>query len=282
MIATGTLKAVKIRRANTGAEVRTFAGPVERICEVAWSPDGTTIASSSCEGTAKLWNAATGAMVRDLSIAPNSIFAVWWSPDGQTIASGNRDGTVKLWRVSTGTLIWTLAGAARAGHMGEVISLAWSPDGRAIASGGRDRTAKLWDAQSGALRHTLQGAVAGIDPQPGYGFGVHGVTVVWSPDGRTLAASGFDDKKVKLWNPDSGKLVGTLQTPETGIESLSWSRDGGTLASGGGYTQFWNFPAGALHVSAPVEHAPARQIAFRPDGKTLANATREHYGEQRG
>jgi WD40 repeat protein len=63
---------------------------------VAWSPDGTTLASGSLNEV-KLWN-KDGTLLRTLEGHSSYVWSVAWSPDGTTLASGSLDGTVKLWR----------------------------------------------------------------------------------------------------------------------------------------------------------------------------------------
>ncbi|HLK69600.1 MAG TPA: SUMF1/EgtB/PvdO family nonheme iron enzyme [Bryobacteraceae bacterium] len=250
---------------GSGALLRTFGGQKDCVCAMAWSPDGQTIAANGDGGTVRLWRADSGTVSRDLGTHPNSVYSLAWSPDGRTLASGAYDHTVKLWDVNSGGLAKTLAG-----HVGEVFSVAWSPDGRAIASGSRDRTAKIWDTSSGALLHTLAGKESGVPEQLGYGV-PNTVTLAWRPDGQTIAAAGFDDRRVKLWQPATGALLRDLETPTLGIYSLSWSPDGATLASGGGYIQIWSRDGTLLSELFLRQSVPSRMVAYGPDGKTLAS-----------
>jgi WD40 repeat protein len=69
---------------------------------LAWSPDGTLIASGADNRTVRLWEARSGQLVRTLEGHTHSVQSVAWAPDGQHLASGADDNTVRLWDSMTG------------------------------------------------------------------------------------------------------------------------------------------------------------------------------------
>jgi len=71
---------------------------------VAFSPDGTVLASVSSDKTVKLWDAGTGALRQTLEGHRDSVNAVAFSSDGTALASASNDKTVKLWETRTGAL----------------------------------------------------------------------------------------------------------------------------------------------------------------------------------
>jgi WD40 repeat protein len=139
-----------------GEELLTFADHHAGVTDVAWSPDGRTIASSSLDATAKIWDAATGQVIRDLYPDAHKmpVSAVSWSPDGDRIAAYTYDGTGRIWDATTGEELVTLTGQTH-----EVWKMQWSRNGERIFTYGHDPTIRVWDAASGAelLRYDLEG-----------------------------------------------------------------------------------------------------------------------------
>jgi len=65
--------------------------------QVAFSPDGTRLASASLDKTVRLWDASTGQELEVLGTHETSVRSVAFSPDGTRLASGSDDKTVRIW-----------------------------------------------------------------------------------------------------------------------------------------------------------------------------------------
>ncbi len=138
----------------------TVQGHKYEVKSVAFSPNGSTIASGSKDKTMKLWDVATGELKATFEGHTDGINSVAFSPDGLMLASGGGlwakmwkdadDKTVRLWDVETGEVRTVLTG-----HRSPINSVAFSPDGLIIASGSDDGTIKLWDVATGELKVTL-------------------------------------------------------------------------------------------------------------------------------
>ena len=178
----------------------TLTGHSDAVHFVAYSPDGTRLASASSDGTVKIWDVITGQELltlpgRTRETVPERMRAVVaYSPDGGRLASAGNDMTVRLWDAVSGREVLP----PLRGHTEPVVRLAFSPDGRRLVSGGMDSTVRVWDATTGQE--------VGFSPLEDRHY-VAGVA--YSPDGRWLASAGWDSI-VRVWDATTGQEVSKL------------------------------------------------------------------------
>ena len=193
--------------------------------------------------------------------APVSAIAI--SADKRTLASGSEDESAKIWDLATGKALFTLKG-----HKQDVRALGFSADGKMLATGWQD--VKLWDVDTGkelAMLPLHRGVI----------------TVVFSPDGRTLATES-DGELVQLWNVETRQLKATLQNYlGSRTSGLAFSRDGKLLATASETEPYpklpklWDAATGELLTTFEGQETRPSCVAFSPDGTTLAvGAWRPH------
>jgi eukaryotic-like serine/threonine-protein kinase len=240
----------------------TLKGHVGGVTSVAYSPDGSLLASSDghermpAQGEIKLWDAASGREIRTLSDHQRYIFLVRFSPDGLRLASASLDGTVRIWDVATGRTIQTLRG-----HRGAVYGVAFSPEGRRLASSGADGTVRIWDLEAASEVFSLSGHVGAVR------------CVAFRPDGRRLASGGVDGK-VRIWDA-AGTPLGILSGHSATVRAVEYSPDGRSLATGSydRTVRIWEEESRReLHCLRGHE-AEVITVRFSRDGRRLASAS---------
>ena len=227
---------------------------------VAFSRDGSRLASGSFDGTATVSDRA-GRVQFAIRASDRTINALALSPDGKTLATAARDGAVQLYETENGDKIRVLEGD-------EAWSLAFSPDGSTLAAGMKDGSIASWTVETWEKRQA----------PAGHSLGVAGLA--FSPDGKTLASASWD-RTIKLWDPAVLIPVATLEGHPHEVRSVAFSPDGQTLASGdgpeagtdlAGTLMTWDLATRAPRVRLRAHPGRIGSVAFSPDGKTLATA----------
>ena len=194
----------------------TIYGHTGPVMSVAFSPDGTRLATSSSDG-ARLWDAHTGVPLVELKGQTNGVTSVAFSPDGARLATGSGNNTVRLWDARTGEPLLELANTQTAG-LTFVTSVAFSPDGTRLAIGNNDKTARLWDARTGVPLLELKGHTDSV------------TSVAFSPDGTRLVTGSYDET-ARLWDARAGAALLELKGHTDGVTSVAFSPDGTRLAT---------------------------------------------------
>ncbi|MFD0000593.1 NB-ARC domain-containing protein [Nocardia sp. NPDC127526] len=152
--------------------VAAWAGHIGDVIGCAFSPDGTTLTTTSDDGTARLWSVADRTTTHVLRDHPGGVRGRAFSPDGALFASTGQDGTARLWNAADRSEYAVLTG-----HIGVVRDCAFAPDGALLATAGDDGTVRIWRTADARCHCALR-------------FAGPVLTIAWHPDGTTLCAGG--------------------------------------------------------------------------------------------
>lgn len=228
-----------------------------QVYAIAWSLDGTRLASGSHDEIVRIWDAETGSLSKALVGHHGFVPSVCWSPDSTRVASGSSDKTIRIWDVSAGVFLAILRG-----HTDHVLSVSWSPDGAHLASSSCDNTIRIWDTSTGVLLRTLLGHADRVR------------SVAWSPDSSMLV-SGSVDRTIRIWDCSTGALLRTLRGHGDVVNSVCWSPNGSRIVSGSSdnAVRIWDASSGALIQTLEGHKSDVFAVAWSPDGARLASGS---------
>ncbi|MFO0968312.1 MAG: protein kinase [Gemmataceae bacterium] len=269
--------------AATGEEAEVFGDDKEEIWQLAYSPDGRSLAAARYQGNVgwvAVWNRAAGKFDRrfpDDKQAPiGPCFTVAYSPDGKLLAASGADRVVHVWDTTTGVEKYRLTG-----HPASVTRLAFSRDSRRLASSSgelqwnvvglsenplnlRSDTrrspcdVKVWDLDTGKTQLALT-------------FPARPPGMALSPDGQTVAIA-TSDNSVRLMDLATSKETLVLKGHTRPPWGVSFSPDGKRLVTAGGSdgsVRLWDARTGEEIMTFNNVCSVVRNVAFSPDGNKI-------------
>lgn len=237
----------------TRGEVWTFRKDDTRVEEIAFNPTGSSLASGTRGGKVVLWDLFRGTEIRTADLNLEPLQSIAFDPAGDRLAAGGPDGII-------------LEGSVRVDWNEPAARLCFSPDGKTIVSGGG--------------RYTAQGLVAEVQFwQPGSRQALllpshtGAVTAVTFPPGGGMLATGATDRKIRLWDVATRRLIRALEGHTAAVGDLAFSPDGKTLVSAGREIKVWSVADGKeLATLSDDEAACVGRMALHPEGRLAAAA----------
>jgi WD40 repeat protein len=226
------------------------------ITRIAYSADGTRVATASMDGTARLFDAADGTLLHTLAVG-SVLFAATFSPDGRALATGGADGTIRLWDVAQGTLIRQFSTG------GAIASLRFTEDGARLVSGGElPSRMEEWNPADGTRARALSRLTSGVGK------------VAMSPDAALVAIAVTADQRVDVYRAANGRRVYAWDTG-TDTQDVAFSPTGGLVAlPGADNTVVIRRLSDGAKLQTLVGHAEnVVGLAFSHDGKLLASGS---------
>jgi WD40 repeat protein len=282
------------------------------VRDLAYAPDGRTLATVGDDGLLRLWEVATGRLLWPTEKHKGvELHGVAFSPDGKRVAVAGDDYAAVIYDAARGeellalkdhksvvyavafnhdgtkvaTAAWdglcrifdahkgTLL-AALPGGSAPLYDVAFSPDGTQVAAVSGDGFVRVWDTADGKLRYTLDSR-EGNPQAAGQARGQDLVAVAFSPDGKTVAAAGRA-RTILTWSLAGGRLTGVQRDAHVDVvRNLAYSPDGTWLASAGWdvTAKIWPPALGTATRTITGHTDQVMAVAFRNDGKQLATGS---------
>ena len=228
--------------------------------DVAFSPDGSRIASIGAFNEVTVWETDSGQPLLNLQDEAlefgNSLA---FSPAGELLATAGMTSVV-LWDANSGDKLFTLAGQSVGTTLGYNLGIgqiSFSPDGARLAVANMDGVSKVWNLST-------QSALLALPP-----VSLPAKAIAYNPDGSLLATGG-DEGIVTLWDASEGTQIFTATLGGI-IHSVTFSPDGESVAAASedGRAKIWATVDGQELVNLP-RLSGMYDVAFLADGRLAA------------
>lgn len=178
-----------------------------------------------------------------------------FSPDQQLMATASADGTIRLWTGGSRAIY------AQPRDQSQRL-LSWKAESNAAA------TLSGSDVPQSALAPSPSTPAAVLAPESSTPATTNIIAIVFSPDGKQIAAIAENAMQVKIWSVESGQLVQRLALPQP-VKQIAFSTDGRWIAAGGDRTvSLWQAKTGKLQARL-TQDWNIHSFQFSPTGKSL-------------
>ncbi|MGI5292854.1 eIF2A-related protein [Nonomuraea polychroma] len=229
-----------------------------QVHAIAFSSDGTLLATGGLDRTAGVWEVATGRVLHQLE-HENSVTVVAFHPEGGRLATtsaythGRPDSVSRVWDLNTGEVIDRLSFGASVS-----TATAYHLDSNSVATESTDRTARVWDLSTGEELHRL------VHDSPVY-------AVAFDPEGRRVATGAYDGT-ICVWDL-TARLETFVSVEDRWVDDVAF-HPGGTMLTAATYTSVSVWDVITAAQVRRVASDDVHSVAFDPTGTRLAIGTR--------
>lgn len=201
---------------KTKERINTFKEHMLGIDDIILTADGRVITCSQ-DRTIKIWDSKTSKIYADTQVHKTvkiKTKSLSLNPNGKEFISSSTDGIIKAWDVVTGKEI-----RSKKLDTGTINSISYNHDGNLIGIAGADKSVRILKSNNFEQLHEMRGHTWNVN------------SVVFSPDDKYLI-SGSTDKKVIVWDVNTGKKLGSYYPDVGAINTLAYSSNN-LIAAGG-------------------------------------------------
>jgi WD40 repeat protein len=228
------------------------------VFDAVFDPSGSRIATTSGDGTVRVWNAADGQLAITFDVEGTPLVPAF-SNDGSLLAATSLEGPVRVWDLETERETRVLAPPD-----GLTINLAFSPDDSLLAV---TRIALPNDDLSPLIFDIDTGLITTLEAHRARGIG-------FTPDGSRILTAG-DDGTVRIWDSESGEEVGAYTGHRGPVSDLQISADGSTVASSGALdVKVWDLISFETRAEVFGHSGDVWAIDLNPTADLLLTATK--------
>jgi WD40 repeat protein len=235
-----------------------FTEHTKPITGIAPFAEGNFVASSSEDGTVRIWDTRTEEPERE---PIHSVCRLTFSPDGLVFLSAGHGGQLKLWDATTGELLLNYPG-----HEGVILDGRFSPDGSRIISCGQDGTARIWSTADGNELRRLNVETGAVSQAS---FSRDGKLLLTGEGPEDFPATPVDPKRLfslRVWDASSGRPLRSLPAHRGGILALAVSSRGVVTGGADGKMKLWDPNSWREILSFDADPDSVRGITILPDG----------------
>ena len=227
--------------------------------QAAFSRDGKLVATSSDDGTARVWDSGNGRELAVIKGHKGEVNGVVFFPETARIATAGQDGTVRIWDWASGKEISSFRGTFEAAHFVDV-----SADGTWLAAATSDGSV-VWDLRSGTVRHTIRPTANRQSV----------LSARFAPDSRRIVIANYGG--AMIFDATTGRRLIELKSDQP-IVNAAFSADGTRIVSTYyGTAATWNAATGVklVEMDGHGRDGPLNDAGFSPDGKRVVSASRD-------
>ena len=246
-------------------------GHRRQVTRVAWSHDGSRLATVGADLTTRVWSPISGRFEMSLRSYHGQLLGAAFHPcRADVLATWSDIGVISVWDANTGE-----ASALLLGHEGAITCAAWHPRGELLATASTDGTARLWDPKARGQVAFKGHADAG---------GARVTALAFTPREGDAVLSADSTGAARLWKSSTNEEVCELLSPsaDAGSADAAWSPSGDRIATtrsreaapilfddvGRRAARALAAPSAELPITAVAD--AAHRIHWSPDGRRIA------------